>query len=240
MKREEFREELVKDLEQMGISISEEQVGLFYCYMELLLEWNEKMNLTAITDPKEIIVKHFVDCSTVLKELEESKRIIDIGTGAGFPGVVIKILRPNLPITLVDSLNKRIIFLEEVIKTLKLEKVELIHARVEDLARQKEYREQFDYIVSRAVAPLNVLLEYMIPFLKVGGKCICMKGSNVEEEISNAKEALNILSGEISSKKEIILPELNLPRNILEIEKKKVTPKTYPRKAGKPSKEPII
>lgn len=239
MQKDIFDKELKETMETMGINITPKQIEQFYLYMKVLLEWNEKMNLTAITNPKEIIVKHFVDCSTIIREIEEDEEIIDIGTGAGFPGIPIKILKPELKITLVDSLNKRIHFIEEVIKILNLTNIKLIHARVEDLAHQEEYREKFDKVVSRAVAPLNVLLEYTIPFLKVGGKCICMKGSNVEEEIENSKKALKVFNVEVEKKKSIVLPEINLPRNIVSIVKKNVTAKTYPRKAGLPSKEPI-
>lgn len=239
MEKKDFQEKLVYYMKTVEIDLTEKQVEQFYQYMVLLLEWNEKMNLTAITEPIEIIIKHFVDCSTIIKEIKENKKIVDIGTGAGFPGIPIKILIPEIEITLVDSLQKRINFLENVIQELGLTKINLIHSRVEDLAHDKRYREQFDIIVSRAVAPLNVLLEYTLPFLKIGGIAICLKGSNVEEEIGKSEKAFKILGGEVISKKEIILPELNLPRNILEVEKKKVTPKTYPRKAGKPSKEPI-
>ena len=205
--------------------------------MNLLLEWNEKMNLTAITDPNEVILKHFVDSLTIANYIEKGDKIIDVGTGAGFPGIPISILKGE-NIILLDSLNKRITFLEEVINNLGLSKIKAIHARVEEFAKNKKEREMYDIATSRAVAPLNVLLEYLLPLVKVGGKCICMKGSNIEE-VDDAKKALNILGGEIEKIEKIILPNTDIVRNIIVIKKVKETPLKYPRKPGTPSKEPI-
>lgn len=236
----EFSNELNKLLNKIKVETSEEIINNFYKYMNILLEWNEKINLTAITEPKDIILKHFVDCGTALKYLEENKKILDLGTGAGFPGIPLKILNNKLEITLVDSLNKRINFLNEVISSLKLNNISTIHSRAEDLARNNKHREKYDIILSRAVANMSVLLEYTLPFLKVGGICICMKGPNIEEELSNSEKALKILGGEIQKIDNIILPDSDIERNIVIIKKIKGTPKQYPRKAGKPSKEPIL
>lgn len=239
MKKEEFSKELNDYLDILNVSSEEKVLERFYLYMQLLLDWNEKINLTAIVEPKEIILKHFVDCATALKYLDINSKILDLGTGAGFPGIPLKILNDKIDITLVDSLNKRINFLNEVIDNLKLNNIKTIHARAEDLARQKGFRENYDVILSRAVANMSVLLEYTLPFLKVGGKCICMKGPNVEEELNNSKKALKILGGEIEKIEKLNLPNSNIERNIIIIKKIKETPKQYPRKAGKPSKEPI-
>lgn len=207
--------------------------------MELLLEWNEKINLTAIVEPHDIILKHFVDSLTVCKELEKNKTLADIGTGAGFPGIPVKILRPDLDITLIDSLNKRVNFLTMVIETLKLEKIVALHGRIEDFGKNKKYREKFDYVTSRAVANLSTLSEYMIPLAKIGGKCICMKGSNIDEELKNAEKAIKILGGKIEKVDTFLLPDTDMGRNIILIKKEKATPNKYPRKAGTPAKEPI-
>ena len=185
MEYNNFKEELLYKMKKIDIELTEKQVKQFYNYMNLLIEWNNKINLTAITEPKEIILKHFVDCATINKFIDENK-VLDIGTGAGFPGIPLKIINEDLEITLADSLNKRIKFLDIVIETLELNKIETIHARAEELAKNKKYRQSYDIVVSRAVAALNVLLEYTTPFIKVGGKVICMKGNNVEEEINVA------------------------------------------------------
>ena len=240
MELKEFSSELSKYLKEINVEADDKQLEEFYKYMNLLLEWNEKINLTAITEPNEIILKHFVDCGTILKMLDNNSKIIDLGTGAGFPGIPLKILNKELDITLMDSLNKRIIFLDEVIKNLKLDKIKTVHSRAEDLARIKEYRERYDIVLSRAVANLPVLLEYTLPFLKKGGRCICMKGPNIDEEIKNAQKALKVLGGEIEKIDTIVLPNSDITRNIITIKKIAQTPKQYPRKAGKPSKEPIM
>ena len=224
---------------QIDIEFNEEQLNKFYKYMQLLLEWNEKINLTAITEPKEIILKHFVDSLTISKYIDDDKTVADVGTGAGFPGIPLKIYRPDLRITLVDSLNKRINFLNEVINNLKLEKINTVHSRVEDFGKDKEYREKYDYVTARAVANLSTLSEYLIPITKIGGKCICMKGNDVKEELDNGKNAINLLGGEISKIDCFELPNSDISRNIIIIDKRKNTPKKYPRKAGLPSKEPL-
>ena len=219
--------------------INNNQLEMFYKYMQLLLKWNEKINLTAITDENEIILKHFVDSLTVLKYIKENDKIIDVGTGAGFPGIPIAIMMPNVKITLLDSLNKRINFLNEVIKELDLKNVETIHSRSEDCGKDMLYREKYDIAIARAVANLSTLSEYLLPFVKIGGKMICMKGSEIEEELKNAQYAIKVLGGKIIARDEFTLPESDIKRNIIIVEKEQYTPKMYPRKAGLPAKEPI-
>lgn len=233
-----FSNELENKIKSLNINLNEEHIAKFYNYMNKLLEWNEKINLTAITDENEIILKHFIDSLTIEKEIEKNSKIIDIGTGAGFPGIPIRIIRDDINITLLDSLNKRIIFLEEIIKQLKLNNIRAVHNRVEEFAKINNERESYDIAVSRAVAPLNVLLEYMLPLIKVGGKCICMKGSNIEE-VDNVDNALKILGGKIENIDKINLPESSIERNIIIVRKISKTPLKYPRKSGTPSKSPI-
>lgn len=239
MEKEEFSNKLKDSMKKINIEITEKQVDDFYNYMNLLLEWNEKINLTAITEENDIILKHFVDCGTILKYIKDNSSIIDIGTGAGFPGIPLKILNNSLKITLMDSLNKRIIFLNDVIEKLKLSNIEAIHARAEELARNKNYREKFDISTSRAVANLSTLSEYMLPFVKKDGIAISMKGSNIDEELNNSKKAIKILGGKIEKIDNFNLAETDNLRNIIIIRKIEKTPKEFPRKAGKPSKEPI-
>jgi len=224
---------------EINIGLDEQKLEKFKKYMELLLEWNEKINLTAITEENEVILKHFVDSMTVLKYIDESASIVDVGTGAGFPGVPISIVNDNINVTLVDSLNKRINFLQEVISEINLSNIKAIHSRAEEFGQNKEHREKYDISVSRAVANLSVLVEYLLPLIKVGGKCICMKGSEVEEEITNAKFAIKELGGKIELVDEFCLPGTDIKRNIIVIRKEKETPKKYPRKSGTPSKQPL-
>ena len=217
MNFEDFKKELVEKLLKINIQIQNEQIEQLYNYMNLLIEWNEKINLTAITEPNEIILKHFVDSLTISKYINKNEKIADIGTGAGFPGIPLKILNPDNEIILIDSLNKRINFLNEVIKSNNLNKIQAIHARAEEIGHNNNYRGQFDVVTSRAVAKLNVLLEYMLPLVKAGGKCICLKGPNTEQEIDEAKNALNILGGKIIRIEEITLPDSDNKRTIIEI-----------------------
>ena len=238
MEINDFKNLLEKYANMLDIELSEKEIDLFYQYMKLLLEWNTKMNLTAITEEKDVILKHFIDSISINKYLQGKNRIMDIGTGAGFPGIPLKILNQEKEFILVDSLNKRIQFLEEVKKELVLNNLELIHSRVEDLAKNSNYRESADVAVSRAVANLRVLVEYMLPFVKKEGIVICMKGPNIEEEIEEAKNAIEILGGKIENIDNIQLPE-NLERNIVIIKKVKNTSSKYPRKAGIPSKKPL-
>lgn len=239
MQIDEFSYELKEKMKRIDIDIADKQVEKFFSYMNLLIEWNQKINLTTIIEPKEIIIKHFVDCGTILKYLKNGETIIDIGTGAGFPGIPVKILNENLNVTLVDSLNKRIIFLNEVCAALNLENIQLIHSRAEDLAKNKEYREKFDKSVSRAVANLSTLSEYDLPFIKTGGQMIAMKGFEIEEELKNAEKAINILGGKIKEVNKFTLINTDNKRSIVVIDKVKPTPKQFPRKAGKPLKKPI-
>lgn len=231
--------DFVQRLKDFNIKINDEQIKKFMNYMNLLLEWNEKINLTAITQPEEVKLKHFVDSLTVLKYINDDDKVIDIGTGAGFPGIPLKIMNENTKITLLDSLNKRINFLNIVIETLNLRNIQAIHGRAEEIARNKLYREKYDVAVSRAVANLSTLTEYMLPFVKVGGKCICMKGANVNEEIEKAKNAIKELGGEIERVDNFYLSDNDNERNIIIIRKVKETSSKYPRKAGMPSKEPL-
>lgn len=239
MKEEEFNKKMKESLKELNIEISEKQLNQFYNYMNILIEWNKVMNLTNITEPEEIIQKHFVDSLTILKSIKENDSIIDVGTGAGFPGMPIKIVFPETRITLLDSLNKRIKFLEEVTNKLELKNIETIHGRAEEVAHNKNYREKYDIAIARAVAPLNVLSEYLLPFVKIGGYAICMKGVKGKEEAEEGKNAIKILGGEITNSREFNLPNTEMARTIIEIEKIKNTEKKYPRKAGTPTKMPL-
>lgn len=239
MEEKEFKEEFEKYLSKIEVMLNEKQYNQFYKYMNLLIEWNEKINLTAIIEPKEIILKHFVDSLTIAKYIKQNQKMIDVGTGAGFPGIPLKIYCEELNVTLADSLNKRIVFLNEVIKELGLEKIETIHGRAEELGQNIKYREKYDIAASRAVANLSTLSEYLLPFIKKSGYCICMKSANIEEEINNAKSAINILGGSIEKVEKFNLPESEIGRSIIKINKDKNTPKKYPRKAGTPAKEPL-
>ena len=230
-----------KDLEAFQIKLTDEQIKQFIRYYELLIEWNEFMNLTAITEYDEVMKKHFVDSLSLIKAFDVSKEstVIDVGTGAGFPGLALKIAYPNLNVTLLDSLNKRINFLNEVILQLGLKGIETVHGRAEDFAKPGKLREKFDLCVSRAVANLSTLSEYCLPYVKVGGKFIAYKSEKMEEEINLANKAINILGGKIDKFEEFYLPESDIYRNLIVIDKKKETAKRFPRKAGLPSKEPI-
>lgn len=239
MELNEFCKEIEEKSSKIDINLDNEICNKLYNYMNLLLEWNEKINLTAITDEKEIILKHFIDSFTINKFINSGDKMLDIGTGAGFPGLPIKIIRPEVDVFLMDSLNKRINFLNEVIESLQLKNIEAFHSRAEEMAKNNKFREKFDVVTSRAVAKLNILLEYMLPYTKINGKCLCMKGPNIEEEIKEAEKALKILGGEIEKIEKIILPDSNIERKIIIIRKKSATPLKYPRKAGMPTKEPL-
>lgn len=239
MEREEFYEEMLEKSSKLNINLTVEQLNKFYKYMEMLITWNEKINLTAIIEPHEIILKHFIDSLTLDKYLKNNENLVDVGTGAGFPGIPISIVRKDIKITLVDSLNKRLNFLNEVIKELKLENVETVHSRAEDLGQDIKYREKFDISTSRAVANLSTLSEYLIPLVKINGQAICMKAGDAQEEIKNAQNAIRTLGGQVNKIEEFCLPDSDINRTIIIIEKKCSTKKCYPRKAGIPSKEPI-
>ena len=232
-----------KDLEEFEIYLTEEQARQFLNYYDLLKEWNSFMNLTAITEFHEVLKKHFVDSLSLIKAIpdlaEKSYSVIDVGTGAGFPGIPLKIAFPNLKITLLDSLNKRIKFLNETVSELKLEDVVLIHGRAEDFSKPEKIRESFDLCVSRAVANLSTLSEYFIPFVKKGGYFISYKSERLSEEFDSAKKAIQVLGGKYERQVEFNLPDSDIYRNLVVIKKEKSTPLKYPRKAGLPSKEPI-
>ena len=223
---------------EININLNDEKIEKFLKYKEMLKEWNEKINLTAIVEDNDIIIKHFIDSLTIEKYVGEKIRLIDVGTGAGFPGIPLKIVKSNIELTLMDSLKKRLIFLNEVSKELKLENVQIIHGRAEDIGKDVKYRETYDIATARAVANINVLWEYCLPLVKVGGIFICMKGSNIEE-LEESEKALEKLGGKIEKVEEICLPGTEIERNIIIIRKVKNTPKEYPRKAGVPSKNPI-
>jgi 16S rRNA (guanine527-N7)-methyltransferase len=210
-------------------------------YLSLLLEWNGKMNLTAITEHRDVVLKHFADCLSLIPYVEWKKgmKVIDVGTGAGFPGIPLKIVFPDLSVTLADSLNKRILFLEECIRELNLKKIDAVHGRAEDLGKNPAYREKYDLAVSRAVANLSSLSEYCLPFVKKGGSFIAYKAAEINDEYQMAKKAIHILGGESSGPSVLPLPQTELQRSFVVIKKVKETPGKYPRKAGLPSKEPL-
>ena len=234
-----------KGLEQLSITLSGEQKQQFLTYYEYLVEKNKVMNLTAITEYEEVITKHFLDSLAVVKtscfkpEKLAGKRLIDIGTGAGFPGIPLKIAFPELEILLLDSLNKRINFLNEVTEMLGLTNINTVHGRAEDYAKQKGYRESFDFCVSRAVANLSTLSEYCIPFVKQGGCFISYKSGSVDQELIQAEKAVKILGGQREEVVRFSLADTDMDRSFVVIRKAKPTPKKYPRKAGLPSKEPL-
>lgn len=230
-----------KDLKALKIALTNNQIQQFLDYYEMLIEWNQFMNLTAITDYEEVMKKHFLDSIALNQAFDVSKEctLIDVGCGAGFPGLALKIAYPNLKVTLLDSLNKRVQFLDAVIERLGLKNINTIHGRAEDFAKQDGMRETFDLAVSRAVANLSTLSEYCLPFVKVGGYFIPYKSEKASEEIEKAQNAIKILGGKLEEKKEYHLPDSDYYRNLLLIKKEKTTPKKYPRKAGLPSKEPL-
>ncbi len=236
-KRERFEEEL----EYFEITLSDRQKEQFDRYYELMIEKNRVMNLTGITDYDEVCLKHFTDSLTIvrIKNMDQVNSLIDIGTGAGFPGIPIKIVFPHIEVVLLDSLNKRLKFLDEVIEQLSLEKITTLHGRAEDYAKKKEYREQFDLSVSRAVANLSTLSEYCLPFVKQGGSFISYKSADSDDEIQQAEKAVKILGGDICKVDKFRLPESEIGRSLVEIKKIKSTPGKYPRKAGVPGKEPL-
>lgn len=234
-------EKFKNGLQQLHIALSEKQMEQFLQYYELLVEKNKVMNLTAITEFDEVVEKHFLDSVSLTKQLDlhQSLKVLDLGTGAGFPGIPLKIVFPELEITLMDSLNKRVLFLQDVISSLQLQNIEAVHGRAEEAARNKKYRESFDLCVSRAVANISTLSEYCLPFVKIGGSFISYKSSTIEDELEDGKKGIAILGGKVKDVYKFTLPDSELQRSFVIIEKEKKTPKAYPRKAGTPSKEPL-
>ena len=237
---------LVNICNKINIEISDDQINCFEKYYELLIEKNKVMNLTAITDKEDVIVKHFIDSIALIPYLTDKGintnnelKIIDIGTGAGFPGLPLKIMMPDVKFTLLDSLNKRVSFLNEVIDELKLKDIEALHGRAEDYASDNKYREKYDICVSRAVANLSTLSEYCIPFVKENGFFISYKAGESEEEINKSKNAIKILGGKINKVEEFVLPGTDASRVFVFIRKQELTDKKYPRKAGVPAKKPL-
>ena len=224
-----------------GLEFTEVQYEQFIKYMRLLQEWNEKINLTAITEDEDVIKKHFIDCIKAFKSepIKNAKTIIDVGTGAGFPGLPIAIINPNVEVTLLDSLNKRINFLNTVVQELGLKNVTTIHSRAEDGARNKDLREQFDISTSRAVANMSVLSEFCLPYVKIGGNFIALKGPSVEQEIQESRNAIGTLGGQLVDICEVNIEETELKHNLVVVKKIKPCEKIYPRKAGTITKKPI-
>lgn len=239
MEYNDFCTILKKYLEKIEVETDNIKIKKLYDYMNFLLEWNQKINLTAIKEPKDIIVKHFIDSLSINKYIKKTSKVIDIGTGAGFPGIPNAIYSEKTEITLVDSLNKRINFLDKGIEYIKLNNVKTICERAENIGQNKLYREKFDIATSRAVAPLNILIEYLLPLVKVNGYCICMKGPNCEEELEQSQKAIVTLGGKIKKVENIELDE-NTSRTLIIIEKINKTDKNYPRRAGVPTKKPLI
>lgn len=228
-------------LQILGVHLTEEQLNQFLIFYEKLIEKNKQVNLTAITEFTEVVEKHFIDSLSLTKviDLKKPLKILDLGTGAGFPGIPLKIAFPELEIVLMDSLNKRVLFLQDIISDLKLQKISALHGRAEEIARKKEYREQFDICVSRAVANLSSLSEYCLPFVKQGGRFISYKSGEIEEEALQAKKAVHLLGGKIEEVEKFQLPGTDIWRSFVCVDKLRKTPRTYPRKAGTPTKDPL-
>ena len=234
-----MRDILIKGTNELSLALDEVQLDKLEKYAQLLKEWNEKINLTAITDDEGIATKHFIDSMTALCTDKVEGKVIDVGTGSGFPGLVLKIAKPEIGLTLLDSLNKRISFLQEVSSQLELEGIEFVHSRAEDGGQNAALRGSFDTVVSRAVANLRVLCEWCLPFLKVGGYFLALKGPLAEQELSDAKKAIKILGGEVEEVFEAKIPMTDLSHKIIVIKKVRQTPMKYPRKPGIATKIPI-
>lgn len=232
---------LTKKVKELSIVLNDKQIQQFEQYYNILVEWNKVMNLTAITKYEEVIEKHFLDSLTIVDaiNMEKIETLIDVGTGAGFPGIPLKIAFPHLKVTLLDSLNKRIKFLNEVIDLLELDDIKTIHGRAEDYAKQAEYREQYDICVSRAVANLVTLSEYCLPYVKVDGLFVPYKSGEIDEELKSSEKAVSILGGKVEEVVKFQLPGTDIGRSFVKIHKIKETKKKYPRKAGMPTKEPL-
>ena len=230
-----------KGLDEWNIQLTDKQKNQFLDYYEILTEWNTFMNLTAITEFQEVVTKHFLDSLSIVKAMDMKKvhSLMDVGTGAGFPGIPLKIVFPHIEVTLLDSLNKRVKFLNEVIQSLELEGIQALHGRAEDYGKQADCRERYDLCVSRAVANLSSLSEYCLPFVKEGGKFISYKSGKMEEELEQAKKAVYLLGGNLEKTVCFQLPDTDMERYFAVIAKTRPTPKKYPRKAGLPTKEPL-
>ena len=232
---------LTEKVKELSIVLNDKQIQQFEQYYNILVEWNKVMNLTAITEYEEVVEKHFLDSLTIVNAIHVKKieTLIDVGTGAGFPGIPLKIAFPHLKVTLLDSLNKRIKFLNEVINLLELNDIKAIHGRAEDYAKQAEYREQYDISVSRAVANLATLSEYCLPYVKVDGLFVPYKSGEIDEELKSSEKAVSILGGKVEEVVKFQLPGTDIGRSFVKIHKIKETKKKYPRKAGMPTKEPL-
>ena len=231
---------LIKCLSELNIEISNDQIELFDRYYEFLIFWNNKFNLTSITDKEDVIVKHFVDSTALLKYVDLSGcTLLDVGSGAGFPGIPLKIMCNSCSVVLLDSLNKRVGFLNEVIKDLGLSGIRAVHGRAEDIARDQSYREKFDFVTSRAVASLSILSEYCLPFVRIGGHFISYKSGDVDTELNYSSHAISILGGKIGNVHRFCIPGTEYERSFICTEKLNRTPDSYPRKAGMPSKKPL-
>lgn len=237
----ENKDILRKGIEELGISVNDKILQDFKVYREVLVDWNQKMNLTGIEEEREVYIKHFLDSISAITNnyIKDGMSIIDVGTGAGFPGLPLRICLKNVKLTLLDSLNKRINFLQEVSAKVGIDDIEFIHGRAEDFGKDENYREKYDIATARAVAGLPVLIEFCAPFIKLGGYFVCLKGPNANLELEEAKKAIEIMGLEFVEKIDVKLPEFDLSHNILVFKKIKNTPEKYPRKAGKPSKNPI-
>lgn len=238
MNIEEFKKVFLEEANKNDIEVNDEQLENLYKYMTGIIDWNDKVNVTAITEERLFIVKHFVDSLVINQYLQGKESIIDIGTGGGFPGIPLKILNKEKRFTLIDSVNKKLNVIRDLTEKIGLEKLEIIHTRAEDLASKKEYRESYDVATTRAVSNLSTILEYMLPFIKVGGIAICMKGPNYKDELKEAQKAIELLGGKLE-KIETFHVEDEMERNIIIIKKVKNTPNKFPRGQGKPLKEPI-
>ena len=236
--KEEFLSTLKLAFSKKGIILTDKQSEDFYKYYSLLVEWNNKFNLTTITSLQDVIYKHFLDSVMSVDLIQKNARVLDIGAGAGFPSLPLKILRPDIKLSMLDSVNKKVTFLQEVSKQLNLSNVDAIHSRAEDLASKQNYREQFDVVVSRAVSRLNTLSEYCLPFLKIGGKMIAYKSLETQAEIAEAEPAIKILGGEKSKIIDVSFEDVN--RTLVLISKKTKTPPKYPRGGNKPRLQPLI
>ena len=242
MSKLENRKTLIEGLKVLGTDISMEKLEKLIAFKEIMLEWNEKINLTAITEEREVFIKHFLDSATCLSTgyIKDGMKIIDVGSGAGFPGIPVSILKDGIKMTLLDSLNKRISYLNEVVKKLDLKGITTVHARAEEAGSSKEHREAYDIVLSRAVASMSVLCEYCLPFVKVGGYFLCQKGPDTRIELEESELAIKTLGGIVKEVKEYQLPFSDIKHNIIIIGKTTDTPTKYPRKPGKPAASPIL